>query len=401
VHAPFTHARPPQLEPLFCHVPEALQFCGCTLLHRTWPGAQTPVHCEGTPVPTHVWLVHDVGVAQVPVELHACCELVVAHSISPGAQRPWHDAVPPVTRHVLWVQVAGVPQVPLVAQVDTPLLVHWVAPGVHVPVHTPTTQAWLVQLTAVPHMPLLLQVWTAELPEHCVVPGEQVPVQAPFEQMELQATAVPHWPLLLQVWTPLPGPPSAVVEHFVTPGVHEPVQEPPTHAWLVQVMGAPQVPVVLQVDTPLSEPPSAAVAHSVAPGEQTPVHEALPLDPVQAWFVQAVAVPQAPDAVHVWRAALPEQRVWPGPQTPPQVALLPVTRQVVLAEQAAGVPQVPVAEHVDTPLLVHVVEPGAQTPWHCAPSVPPATQAWFEQVIAGPQLPLVSQVWMADVPEHW
>lgn len=301
----------------------------------------------------------------------------------------------------MWVQVTGVPQVPLVVQVDTPLLVHWVAPGVQLPVQTPPTQAWLVQLTAVPHMPLLLQVWTAELPEHCVVPGEQVPVQAPFEQTELQATAAPHWPLLSQVWTPLPGPPSAAVEHFVVPGVHEPVQEPPTHAWLVQVEGAPQVPLVLQVDTPLSEPPSAAVAHSVAPGEHTPVHEALPVDPVHAWLVQAFAVPQVPDVVHVWRAALPEHCVWPGPQTPPQVALLPATRQVVLEEQGTGEPQVPLAEHVDTPLLEHVVEPGAQTPWHCAPSDPPVTQAWFGQVTAAPQLPLVSQVWMAEVPEHW
>jgi hypothetical protein len=104
--------------------------------------------------------------------------------------------------------------------------------------------------------------------------------------------------------------------------------------------------------------------------------------------------------VHVWSVVLPEQRVWPGPQTPPQLALLPATRQVVLEEQATGDPHVPVDEHVDTPLVPpHWVEPGEQTPWHCAPSEPPITQAWFGQVTAGPQLPPL-QVWMADVPEH-
>jgi hypothetical protein len=76
-------------------------------------------------------------------------------------------------------------------------------------------------------------------------------------------------------------------------------------------------------------------------------------------------------------------------------------------EQATAVPQVPVAEHVDTPLaeppsdpVAHSVEPGEQTPWHCAPSEPPVTHAWFGQVYAGPQFPPL-QVWMAEEPEHW
>jgi hypothetical protein len=403
VQVPPTQARPPQLGPLFCHVPDAPQFCGWAPLHWIWVGAQVPLHCDGTPLPTQVWFTHAVGVAQVPVELHACCVVVVAHSTSPGAHRPWHDAVPPVTRQVLWLQVAGEPQAPLVLQVETPLLVHWVAPGVQLPVQTPPTHAWLVQLTAGPHIPLVSQVWTAAFPEQALAPGEQVPVQAPFEQTAAQATGAPHWPLLLHVWTPLPTPPSAVVEQRVAPGVHEPVHEPPTHAWLVQVEGVPQLPVALHVATPLTEPPSAAVAHSVAPGEQTPVQEALPLDPVQAWLVQAVAVPHVPDAVQAWMAVVPEQRVWPGPHTPPHAP----PRQVVLDEHAVGVPQVPLAVQIETPLVeppsepvAHVVEPGEQTPWHCAPSEPPVTQAWFGQVTAGPQLPPV-QVWMAELPEHW
>jgi hypothetical protein len=101
VHAPFRHTRPPQLEPLFAQVPDALQLCGCCPLHCTWPGAQFPVHCDGTPVPPQVWFTQATGVAHVPVELHDCWEDVVAHSISPGAHTPWHEAVPPVTRHVL------------------------------------------------------------------------------------------------------------------------------------------------------------------------------------------------------------------------------------------------------------------------------------------------------------
>jgi hypothetical protein len=72
----------------------------------------------------------------------------------------------------------------------------------------------------------------------------------------------------------------------------------------------------------------------------------------------------------------------------------------VLDEQATAVPQVPVEEQVDTPFPLHSVEPGAQTPWHCAPATPPITHAWFGQVTAGPQFPPL-QVWMAEVPEHW
>jgi hypothetical protein len=42
----------------------------------------------------------------------------------------------------------------------------------------------------------------------------QVPLHCPLTQAELvQATAAPQVPLELQVWTPLPGPPSAAVEH--------------------------------------------------------------------------------------------------------------------------------------------------------------------------------------------
>jgi hypothetical protein len=46
----------------------------------------------------------------------------------------------------------------------------------------------------------------------------------------------------LQVWTPLP-------EHCVAPGVQEPVQALLTHAWLVQATGEPQLPVPSHVCT--------------------------------------------------------------------------------------------------------------------------------------------------------
>jgi hypothetical protein len=188
-----------------------------------------------------------------------------------------------------------------VLQVETPLFVHSVAPGVQLPWHEAvvvltTTHAWLLQLTAVPQLPPALQVCTAALPEHCVEPGEQVPVHTPPEHAALpQSTGVPQVPVPLHVSTPL----LLVPPHRVEPGAHDPVQEPPTHAVLTQVEGAPQAPLLLQMATALSEPPSAPVAHSVAPGEQTPWQEAEPAEPTHAWSVQGAAIPQVPAAVHV------------------------------------------------------------------------------------------------------
>jgi hypothetical protein len=64
--------------------------------------------------------------------------------------------------------------------------------------------------------------------------------------------------------------------------------------WLTHATGVAQVPVVVHVCC------DVVVEHSTVPGEQTPVHAALPTAPVQALLVQAVAVPQVPDAVQVW-----------------------------------------------------------------------------------------------------
>jgi hypothetical protein len=354
-------------------------------------------------VPTHVWFEQATGVAHVPVALHDCCAVVLVHSTWLGAQTPWQDAVPPVTRQVLLVQVAGEPKAPLVLQVETPLLVHMVAPGVQFPVHMAevelvATHAWLVQGTAAPQLPAV-QVCSAALPEHCVEPAAHVPVQTPPEQVAApHGTADPQVPVPLHVSTPLPL-------QRTDPGTQLPVHDPPTQAELVQITGAPQAPLALHVATPLTEPPSDPTAHSVELGEHTPLHVAVPTGPTQAWLVQAAAVPQVPFAVHVCSAALPEHCVWPGAHTPPHEALPPDAIHVVLLH-VEGVPQVPVALQVATPLTeppsdptAHSVEPGAHTPVQAAEPTGP-TQAWFGHVAGAFQLPPELQIWMAELPEH-
>jgi hypothetical protein len=54
-----------------------------------------------------------------------------------------------------------------------------VVPGVHAPVHDPSTHAWAVHGVALPHAPLALHVATP-LPEHCVESGLQTPTQPPW-----------------------------------------------------------------------------------------------------------------------------------------------------------------------------------------------------------------------------
>jgi hypothetical protein len=52
-------------------------------------------------------------------------------------------------------------------------------------------------------------------------------------------------PLALHVCVSVPQLPQAT--GLVWPGVHTPVQLPPTHAWLVQVAGLPHWPAALHV----------------------------------------------------------------------------------------------------------------------------------------------------------
>jgi hypothetical protein len=78
-------------------------------------------------------------------------------------------------------------------------------------------------------------------------------------------------------------------EHWVVPGVHDPVQLPLTHAWLVHAVAVPQSPVVSQVCV------AALPEHWVVPGVQTPEHAPL----THACLVHEIGEPKDPDALHV------------------------------------------------------------------------------------------------------
>ena len=67
-----------------------------------------------------------------------------------------------------------------------------------------------------------------------------------FEHAYMHATAVPQVPSAAQVCRPLP-------EHCVLPGAQTPVQAVPMQAWLVHTTGSPQVLFDWQVCRPLPE----------------------------------------------------------------------------------------------------------------------------------------------------
>lgn len=83
--------------------------------------------------------------------------------------------------------------------------------------------------------------------------------------------------------------------------------------------------------------------------------------PTHVWFVQETGDPQLPVELHELCAVVLAHSACPGAQTPWHDAAVPITMHVWLA-QGCGVPQVPVAPQVETPLLMHRVEPGAQLP---------------------------------------
>jgi hypothetical protein len=85
--------------------------------------------------------------------------------------------------------------------------------------HTEFTHA-----TALPHWPDESQVCTAEVPEHWVELGVQLPEQVPEpEQTKGHVCVVCQAPDELQVW-------AAVPEHWLDPGTHEPEQAPALQA---------------------------------------------------------------------------------------------------------------------------------------------------------------------------
>jgi hypothetical protein len=79
------------------------------------------------------------------------------------------------------------------------------------------------------------------------------------------------------------------------------------------------------------------LAHCVAPGVHTPVH--CPL--TQAWFVQLLTGPQLPLDEHVC-TPLPEHCVAPGVHA----TQAPARQELALPEHATGDPHWPVAVHV-------------------------------------------------------
>lgn len=111
-----------------------------------------------------------------------------------------------------------------------------------------------------PHVPVASHI-CALLPEHCVAPGEQVPVHsAPppasgvVEHTPVHGLGVPHAPPAVQVSTPLAW-------QCVWFGAHTPVQRAPEHVWFTQGTATAHVPVASHVCTPLP------AVHCRAPGE--------------------------------------------------------------------------------------------------------------------------------------
>lgn len=64
-------------------VPLAPQVCSVTLsaAHCFAPSAHTPPHAEPRPVPTHVWLVHVVGLPHAPAAVQLFWEVASTHSV--------------------------------------------------------------------------------------------------------------------------------------------------------------------------------------------------------------------------------------------------------------------------------------------------------------------------------
>jgi hypothetical protein len=298
--------------------------------------------------------VHVVCVTQLPVPSHVWMELP-RQRVSLGAQKPWHDpamqvweeqALPlvgvplalqlqgvlllqptwpgaqvPVHEPLMQVmleQPTGEVNPPSAPHVSMPLFWHSTWLGAQTPVHLPVdcSQVWLLHAVGVPHCPLLPQACVL-LPEHPNVPGVHEPLHcapvtpaspasrspAPASgttQMPWHGDAVPHVPMEVQVETALPW-------HWVWLGAHEPVHDPPTHAWFEHGTGVPQVPASPHVMTPLFE-------HSVAPGAhwtQAPFQHTAVAPEHVVWFCQW------PEPSHVC-VTLPMHCVWPCAQTPVQ-----------------------------------------------------------------------------------
>jgi hypothetical protein len=150
--------------------------------------------------------------------------------------------------------VVGAPHWPLVVHVSScVLLVHWVWPGAHTPVHAPPTHVWLLQAAAVPHVPVDVHVSTPLLLEsHCVVPHAQTPVPVP-------TGGVPTTQFAVQEFALWPAAQFAVQEFALFPAVQYVVQELASSPQLQFCMQLLQLPVHTQSPVQLLQFPATTV----------------------------------------------------------------------------------------------------------------------------------------------
>ncbi len=274
---------------------------------------------------------------------------------------------------------------------------------------------WLLHGTAVPQAPFDWHVCTP-LPEHWVWPEVQVPVQAPFMQVDPeQAVPVLHCPFDWQVCTLLP-------EHCV---LRPACRRRRTHRRSTRTGRPPPSPRRLPTSKFARRCPSIA-SHRVCTKAG-----ASPADGRPGWCTSQ-ANHTFRSTRHVPSTPLPEQVVWLGAQAPVQA---PDTTQVQVAACCGGAPRavglaclhavagalrlarraragaraaharlvaargryapkLPSDWHVCTPLPEHWVAAGTQTPVHL-----PLTHAELLQATAVPQVPLELQV-CTPLPEH-
>jgi len=140
------------------------------------------------------------------------------HRFAPGAHVPVQ--FPPT--QAWFAHVAPSRQVPVESHVCVVWPLQRFEVGLHDPEHAPPLHTFW-QVAAFCHAPLASQVWGMS-PSHCFVVGVHSPVHAPLRQTRpVQLEPGPHWPEVVHVSTSL-------FEHRVVAGSHTPTHAPSTHA---------------------------------------------------------------------------------------------------------------------------------------------------------------------------
>jgi hypothetical protein len=103
-----------------------------------------------------------------------------------------------------------------------PLFEHCSASGVHTPVQSPPTHAWLAHEARGCHVPLASHV-CGTWPTHCFAPGLHVPEQAPPLHTFTQTVPSTHFPVESHVC-------GVRFEHRFVPGEQTPMHAPPPQA---------------------------------------------------------------------------------------------------------------------------------------------------------------------------